>query len=390
MNLPEVIAELRSTDSHIAKIEILERNKTLLTLPLYYAYSPFMKYHIRQMPASLVGQGSATINQGFYMILAKIVKRKLVGERAKKVLGNYIEFLTPEHAEIAKLIVKKNLNIGCNAALINKAFAGELIETHKVMLAKRYDSTTPLEYPKLVSPKIDGIRAVFRNDSFYSRAGHTLIGLDHLKTTINFRGVHHTLDGELYVPGSSFDELSGRIRSHATDKPEVKYAVFDIINEHPLTERYEYLQQVFPAMGQGFNVEHVPNTMVTDLEQVNFAYRKYREAGLEGLMIKSPTAKYQKKRSKDWLKMKPLYSSEYNIVSIFEGEGRLTGTLGGFVINNNGSLVRVGSGFSEAERDAFWKAPPIGKWATVEAMEKTPSGSLRHPIYRGIRWDINI
>jgi len=391
MNLPQIILKLEITPGHLDKIEIIQKYKKVLMMPLYYAYSPFMRYHIRRIPEDLRGEGTTTITNNFYELLSYIATRTLTGHHAKKSLFNHIKSLTPEYAEVAKRIVKKNLDIGVNTGLINKAFDGELIEDHRVMLAKKYTAERPVEFPCIVSPKIDGVRAVFRKNKFYTRNGHEITGLDHIVTTILFRGVKLPLDGELYIPGVSFEVLSGVIRSNKKVKARVVYAVFDVI--HPTwrqTERLAYLEENTPKTGMGFDVEHIPYQFAMNIDQVSQAYRIYRKQGYEGLMIKSPNALYQQRRSWDWQKMKPLHNAEYKIVDVFEGEGKYVGQLGGFIIMVGGQEVRVGSGFTDAERIKIWDRTDdyIGRWATIESMEKTAAGKLRHPIYKGVRWDI--
>ena len=391
MKLPLIIKNLQSTTSHIEKIKIMRDNQHALIMPLYYCYSPFCRFHIRQIPKELKGRGIAMIDVAFYSLLSRLIKREITGDEARKTLFNFIETLHPTYAVLAIQIVKKRLDIGCNAGLINRAFRGELIEVHKVMLAQRYKATRALEFPLYVSPKIDGVRAVYRKGSFYTRNGHEILGLDHLKTIIEFQGIRETLDGELYILNCSCDITSGIIRSNAVEKLQVSYAVFDLPDQNlPLGYRISLLRRHFPELGRGFDVEHVPHLLVSNLDQVNLAYRKYRLAGLEGLMLKNPDAFYQGKRSWDWQKMKPLHDAEYKIFSVFEGEGKYEGMLGGFIVCVGAKAVRVGSGFSDKEREDIWKNPEhyVGRWATIEAMEKTATGKLRHPIYKGVRWDI--
>lgn len=390
----QTITQLRKTSSHKEKIELLRQHKAdkLFLQVLYYTYSPFMRYHIRYIPPELRGLGSATITLDFFKLLSKLVRRDLSGLAAKKQVFQCIEQMHHSYADVAKGILTKNLDIGCNAGLINRAYEGELIETHKVMLAKRFTPDVPLTLPIYVSPKIDGVRAVFRKDGFFTRNGHRLTGLDHLIAPILFRSIRYPLDGELYSPRLRFDEASGIIRSNSKAKPLIQYAVFDVIHKTWTQEkRVEYLESAFPLLGRGFDVEHVPHILVPTIHQVNTAYRQYRKIGMEGLVLKDPYATYQLTRSSAWLKMKPLISKEYKILEAFEGEGKYTGQLGGFLVTDpEHRTFRVGSGFTDTERAHIWDrvADYIGRYITIEAMEVTKTGVLRHPIYKGIRWDI--
>ncbi len=79
------------------------------------------------------------------------------------------------------------------------------------------------------------------------------------------------------------------------------------------------------------------------------------------------------------------------LIGVFEGEAgtALEGTLGGFILDYNGTPVRCGSGFSRRERDYLWKVRDtlIGEVVEVSYMEKTDTGSLRHPIFEKFRFD---
>jgi DNA ligase-1 len=63
--------------------------------------------------------------------------------------------------------------------------------------------------------------------------------------------------------------------------------------------------------------------------------------------------------------------------------------LGGFIVDYKGKEVRVGSGFSDAERHDLWfsKHSQIGNIIEVKYHEVTPDGSLRHPVFGGFRYD---
>ena len=139
---------------------------------------------------------------------------------------------------------------------------------------------------------------------------------------------------------------------------------------------------------------------------------------LEGIVVKDPDAKYEKKKSAAWQKLKAEETLDLPIVGIFNGDAhtKYENILGGVIVDHNGVKVRVGGGFSDEDREELWKLweldakilgmdPKVGfkgkSWSyqelknagatnlmtrllEVEFMEVTPDGSLRHP--RAIRF----
>ena len=389
--LTVILQQIRNTNSSLKKVSIIRKYRERLRLVLYYTYSPYMMFHIRAIPEDVQGKGNRSLDMSTFTILYDMVQRKITGNNARLMLFNYMESLTSDDAEVLKLIVKKNLNIGANIKLINSAYDTELIRVHKVMLATKFD-LKHIQWPTLATIKIDGIRATYSKGIFYTRNGHKVSGLDHLVGSLEFSDSGWQLDGELYIPDVPFDRASGIIRSLSTEKPNVHYAVFDTRHDYskPQKERLDWLAARLPACGSGFVIEHIPYREVFNLNDLMAIYRRVRLAGKEGLVVKNPFGTYVEKRSNLWMKMKPVSSEEYKIVNYFEGEGKYSGMLGGFIVQVGSKEVRVGSGFSDPERTEIWENPTkyLGRWATVESMEKTAAGRLRHPIYKSVRWDI--
>jgi DNA ligase-1 len=119
------------------------------------------------------------------------------------------------------------------------------------------------------------------------------------------------------------------------------------------------------------------------------------ENGYEGLMLKDPTAPYECKRTKSWLKMKPVIEVSLEIADIEEGTGKHAGRLGALVCTgvDDGRLIRVnvGSGFSDHDRDEFWaaRADIIGQVVEIRAdvvtQNQDGSYSLRFPRFLRFR-----
>ena len=75
-----------------------------------------------------------------------------------------------------------------------------------------------------------------------------------------------------------------------------------------------------------------------------------------------------------------------------EGTGRLTGTLGAFVVRYKDNYLRVGSGMTDAQRKQFWDAGIrlIGRVIEVKYKDESIDGrtglrSLQFPIFVQLR-----
>ncbi|MEW6521974.1 MAG: non-homologous end-joining DNA ligase [Bacillota bacterium] len=137
-------------------------------------------------------------------------------------------------------------------------------------------------------------------------------------------------------------------------------------------------------------------------------YRSVVERGLEGMMAKEMASPYLPgRRSGYWLKVRNVRTLDCVIAGVTAGKGRALGALV-LACYLHGELVsvgQVGTGFSEAEagsilarlrarvpqpkgsRGVLWVEPQLV--CSVEYLEFTPDLQLRHPVFRGIRPDVD-
>lgn len=255
----------------------------------------------------------------------------------------------------------------------------------QAMLARPYKGIVPQSYA--VEPKIDGVRVIVEvcreslAISFKTRNGNPLNSLAHLGDWFAHIASKHgvyTFDCEA-VTSADFYNSVGAIRSE-DPAADARLWLLDLPDDvgtyserRALMARFEYTN-VIELVPSFFGVSP------TD------AFRRFVSQGFEGAMIKDTTAPYSPgKRSNAWLKVKAVDTEDCPIVSVHEGQGRLTGTMGHVVVENNGRLVRVGGGFTDEQRATIWanRDTVIGSWLEVSFQNNTPSGSMRHPRIRG-------
>ena len=253
------------------------------------------------------------------------------------------------------------------------------------MLARPYKGVLPDSYA--VEPKIDGVRVIVEvcrqtlAVGMKTRNGNPLPSIEHLGAWFADTATKHgvfTFDCEA-VSGADFYDSVGDIRSSepATDARLWLLDVPDDIGS------YFERRKLMSGFTYSDKIKLVESFMGIS---PNDAFRRFVSQGFEGAMVKDTEAPYtQGKRSTAWLKVKAVDAEDCPVVSVHEGEGRLAGTMGHVVVENNGRLVRVGGGFTDEQRATIWenRDTVIGSWLEVTFQSKTPDGSMRHPRIRG-------
>jgi len=351
---------------------------TDVTKYLLAAYDPFTKYHVTK---GKEGEGVEEFSESTWDILRALSIRKFTGLDAQMLVDACTQEMTEKSAKLFIMILNKDLRMGMGVKTINKVFPG-LVPTHDVMLAKLFDIHR-VKYPCFGSPKIDGVRGDFKNGGFYSRGGHLYTGLDHLIKEL--ASVTESITGELIVPGLTFQESSGMIRSN-NPTPTASFHMIDLPQvENQFTERLTYMDDLHLI---GNHVLKVPHKILYSEDEVLEYYQACRMAEYEGAVIKSIDYEYRGTRSYDWMKMKPKDTIDVVVTGIYEGKGKYKSIMGGVTVDFNG-VNNVGGGWSDEQRFNYWVKPLliVGKCIEVSYMELTNDGNFRHANFERLRED---
>jgi DNA ligase-1 len=253
------------------------------------------------------------------------------------------------------------------------------------MLARPYKGITPESYA--VEPKIDGVRVIVEvcrqtlAVAMKTRNGNPLNSLAHLGEWFADIASKHgvfTFDCEA-ISGQDFYDSVGAVRSNEPAEDAFLW-LLDVPDD---VGTYRERRTMMARFTYSDKVQLVESFMGIS---PNDAFRRFVSQGFEGAMVKDADAPYaQGKRSSAWLKVKAVDAEDCPVVSVHEGEGRLAGTMGHVVVENNGRLIRVGGGFTDEQRRTIWanRDTVIGSWLEVTFQSKTPDGSMRHPRIRG-------
>ncbi|MEX2591519.1 MAG: DNA ligase D [Anditalea sp.] len=223
------------------------------------------------------------------------------------------------------------------------------------------------------------------------------------------------LDGEVVVLDEDGIPEFQKLQNYGEDSEgELRYYVFDMLflNGHdithlPLIERKSLIEEVIEDIPQVYYCDHVAS-------MGNTFYEQAIAAGLEGVIAKKADSPYiVGSRTENWLKIKSIERQEALICGYTNSEGHLFGSLI-LGLYKSGKLTYIGncgSGFNDAlqkellqlfepfikekspfdqrinlkGRKAVWLQPEL--ICEVNFTEWTTTGSMRHPVFKGMRSD---
>ncbi|CAM6004807.1 unnamed protein product [Sphagnum balticum] len=280
-----------------------------------------------------------------------------------------------------------------------KGETDDLIEGGIVpMLAHKFsEQGHKIKYPAYVQPKLDGIRciAILKDGkcTLWSRTRKPINSVPHIVEAIEKGfppGTEIILDGELYNHEykSNFEKIVSLVRQEEPD-PEhqlVQYHIYDIVNADPFKSRATKLRYMKSSWFDGSIVK--VDTILVDDEQTSIEYfDQWRQEGYEGAMIRNANGLYVNKRSYDLQKIKEMEDSEFLVVGIQEGRGKLAGHVGAFVCKtSSGEEFAVKMSGNTEELKKYFENPSLweNKILTVQYQSLTAYGIPRFPV--GLRF----
>jgi DNA ligase-1 len=256
-------------------------------------------------------------------------------------------------------------------------------DTPPLLLAEKWEETDIDLAGWWMSEKLDGVRAYWNGQVFISRLGNPFHAPDWFVAGLP----PDPLDGELWIARKSFSRTSGIVRRQ--DKTdlwrEVKYLVFDApAVTGPFEERLAFVRDFLGRNRPPFAAAHA-HERCRDLAHLKGELARVEGLGGEGLMMRQPGSRYEIGRSYTLLKVKNFQEAEARVLEHLPGAGRHKGRLGALGVElPDGTRFSVGTGFSDAEREA---PPPVGSVITFRYQELSEGGVPRFPSYVGVRFD---
>ena len=236
-----------------------------------------------------------------------------------------------------------------------------------------------------VSEKLDGVRALWDGEAFYSRRGNRFPA-----PAWFVRGFPTvSLDGELWMGRGTFEALSGAVRRREPgddDWRAIRFMVFDLPGHAGTFDAR--LRQMRELVGRidSAHIGLVEQSRTSGHAELMTRLRQVVAEGGEGLMLRLGSSRHSAARSQDLLKVKLHEDAEAVVIAHSPGKGKYRGMLGALLVEApDGRRFKLGSGFSDAERR---HPPAVGATVTYRHRGLTARGLPRFASFVRIREDI--
>ena len=400
-NVYDILKLISETTKRLEKEKIIKDNSEAENFKkvVFYALDFSKVYHVTSVPTFASEQRIKSTPKKLFEFLEYLSMKNGATDEDRIELSKLSYSLGKKSVDVVNRIIRKDLGCGASLKTFKKIFPDlPLFEmmTCKSDIDKFIKLAKKEESDIFISAKKDGVRTWGKPGQYISRSGLSYnnfgmfddelnILLEYLSGKFNVSRNNTYIDGEVTVRNGNFQDVMRNVRT-IEDGNEANYIfnIFDIVLDNKnLKERMEMLEDAFSV--HRFRKIRLLKHKLINVEKISTAIlKKYMNSavqkGEEGIVAKLVNSPYEfKEKSKYWLKMKPTETYDLLVVGKFKGQGRLKNTLGGLIVKYNDVEVKVGSGYSDEERNLFMNRPP--KIIEVKCKGVTEDGSLREPIF---------
>jgi DNA ligase-1 len=419
--LYEIITALQQESSSNAKLDILQANKDNALLKEYMrvTHSPQINFYVSEKTFPIADAGTtpclaldtATIGYAIH----NYALRNSTGHDALRDITKNLRWLSKEDGELFKMMLLKDIKAGIGAKQINKVWP-DLIPVQPYMrcsLPSDVDTSKwDWESGVYSQVKADGMYCAISNNKAITRNGNCFdiksfdkcLQKDILDIPdgceLNGELVIHLVDGSMLDRKTSNGLLNSLLKSGEPldSKYKLYYDIWDYQRSgeqsHPYSERFRALLEFYSDQTQSIRV--IETHICHNSGQSQQHLKQCLALGLEGTVLKNPKGLWKDGTSKDIVKNKIVADIELLCYDVYEGSGKAKGKLGGLSLRSEDGIVQVncGTGFTDKQREEYWKHPPIGCIIHITANDlvqekKKNSFSLFLPSFQEIRTDKN-
>lgn len=421
-NIDTFVTKIMSTTKRLEKQEILTAylNDIIIKNFLEFLYNPFKTTGISekkwQKVLALVCRDTkdeVVVENNLDFVYTYLITHNTGRSEDLYELAKYVQCF-PRYTELFRKLFTKNFQLGVDAKTLNNIYGESFIPDFGVQLANKYleKKDTILGKEGIITVKIDGTRIILVKDgeqiTCYNRSGIPLTGLVEIEKDLleSVPEESFVLDGELYATGEFSESKEGyketikrsRIKGN---KSGLKIRAFDIMSvsefkqrqtSTPFAQRRKNMEKLCEKLHLVEPVEKLFEGIIL-AESVDKIAQEQISKGEEGIMLNLSSSEYNFKRSNSLLKYKLFDDWDLEVVGFERGTNKNSDTLGAILVQFEDNIVKVGSGFSDIQRNEIWNNQDqyLGKTVTIKAFEVTSNQqggkSLRFPTFEHFRDD---
>lgn len=370
---------LASTSSIKAKKQLLAERRDDGNVKKYldYLLNPFFVTGISEKKIRKVVSVERPIQfHSFDELMAYVRKNHTGSDDILASVQAYLDSVNPELRTFYIGIITKTIRVGCDAKTVNDALGYEFIPQWEVQQAYQIGKLKMNENEWFsLSQKLNGVRGTYFEGKLISRQGKEFTGLEHILEDIRQlipNSDEWVVDGELIrknvehiSDNENFRLTTGILSQEDGDKRQIQLVIFDILPKAEFLRgesqlRYRDRLEQLKDLEQRIQRQNLSNLRIVDvlytgndMSMISKCLDRMIAEGKEGLML-NRNCKYFTRRHNGILKVKQFYTVDLEIVDLEEGTGRLSGTLGAFVVRYKNNYLRVGSGMTDDQRKKFW------------------------------------
>jgi DNA ligase-1 len=431
-----IIKQVMDASGTLAKSSILSKYSENVKLKrvLQFVYDPYNRCCIGENKlAKALSRTDANGITDPLLVIDYLSKHNTGSDDATNYAAGFVHSVNKAYGDntmtaMAMAIVMQDLKMGMAVKGLNSVFGKSFIPVTGCMLGTLYGDVNNVEWPCIVTEKLDGIRRVLIKHHgicrMFSRSGHEDAGcVDILYEAAEYLPDNMVYDGELLAIGTFKDNIAWRQATNSIANSDgIKHGltlnVFDML---PVEEFYEGRSKMNAfnrkmLLAATFGDEDGLALLTKDWTRVLAGYYIYNELSFikpvpilgvaaslaqvtpivdsiwrqhgEGVMLNTYSGYYEIKKSKQLLKVKFSEDKVLKIVGFTEGTGKYEGSLGAVLVDYKGIKVGVGSGFTDSQRLHIWqlKYAYIGKMIEIETFGESTNAlggiSLNCPIFK--------
>ena len=370
--------------------------KLMYSDDLHFKVNELQKFKHKVKKATLL---SGNADKNLFDFLDELTAQKGTSNYQKWVLFN-LASVNKETHEVVIRIINKDAKCGIGGKSINKACPDLLFLIPYCRCSTAKMKMGNINYPTgaFAQEKADGMFVNIIIDKkggvvFRSRNGNIIHQLDHLKKFL--KHMPKKFKNTVYM-GELLIQKNGEILSRKTgngiltscihntaDPKDAKCAIIKLWDAVPYKKffagacaieykvrfiRVKMFIQTMSNIEPNTILGQIRSTIVYSLKEAEIYYKKLRNEGKEGAIVKNLTALWKDHTSPDQVKMKNVSDAELRIVGWKHGkkDTRFSNCMGSVQLESDDELIKVSvSGFTDEEHYDDWDKY-IGKIATLE------------------------